>query len=80
MFECLRRKFNTYRKHVQSTNGLRKAPNMTYGRDIHTQTGSQEPSMRHKIRTYDTLAFTTHHKCMHEQQEHASGPHDMGFG
>ena len=25
--------------------------------------------MRHKIRTYDTLAFTTHHECMHDQRE-----------
>ena len=36
--------------------------------------------MRHKIRTYDTLAFTTHHECMHEQREHASGPHSMCLG
>ena len=40
----------------------------------------KEPSMRHKIRTYDTLAFTTHHECMHDQWEHASGPHNMGLG
>ena len=56
------------------------ALNMTSDHDKHTQTGSQEPSMRHKIRTYDTLAFTTHHECMHDQREHASGPHSMCFG
>ena len=57
-----------------------EAPNMTYGRDIHTQTGSQEPSMRHKIRTYETLALTIRPECTHYQRPHASGPHNMCLG
>ena len=57
-----------------------EAPNMTYGRDIHTQTGSQEPSMRHKIRTYETLALTIRPECTHYQRSHASGPHNMCLG
>ena len=42
-----------------------EAPNMTYGRDIHTQTGSQEPSMRPKIRIYETLTLTACPERMH---------------
>ena len=57
-----------------------EAPNMTYGRDIHTQTGSQEPSMRHKIRTYETLALTIRPECTHYQWSRASGPHSMCLG
>ena len=44
------------------------ALNMTSDRDKHTQTGSQEPSMRHKIRTYETLALTACPKRMYYQQ------------
>ena len=51
-----------------------EAPNMTYGRDIHTQTGSQEPSMSHKIRTYETLALTKCLERMHYYRSHAYGP------
>ena len=53
---------------------------MTYDRDIYTQTGSQEPSMRHKIRTYETLALTIRPECTHYQRPHASGPHNMCLG
>jgi hypothetical protein len=51
-----------------------EALNMTYDRDIHSQTGSPEPSMRHKIRTYETLALTIRPECTHYQQSHAYGP------
>ena len=57
-----------------------EAPNMTYGRDIHTQTGSQEPSMRPKIRTYETLALTSCPERKHYQRPHVSGPHSMRLG
>ena len=57
-----------------------EAPNMTYGRDIHTQTGSQEPSMRHKIRTYETQALTIRPERMHYQRSHALGLHSMRLG
>ena len=44
------------------------ARNMTYDRDKHTQTGSHEQSMRHKVRTYETPALTTCPERMHYQK------------
>ena len=53
---------------------------MTSDRDTHTQTGSQEPSMRHKIRTYKTQALTIRPERIHYQRSHAFGPHSMCLG
>ena len=44
------------------------ALNMTSDRDKHTQTGSHEQSMRHKVRTYETPALTTCPERMHYQK------------
>ena len=56
------------------------ALNMTSDHDKHTQTGSQEPSMRPKIRTYETLALTSCPERKHYQRPHVSGPHSMRLG
>ena len=54
--------------------------NMISDNDIHTQTGLQETSTRHKIGTYGTLTLTTHRECMYYRRPNASGRHEMRLG